>query len=72
MMLKLQDIKKGKENREEFWCTRCRVEGRTEDQSPYFQNFLRLGAPNPLSFGGMPWCHIFHVYGHRHEDCGYM
>ena len=25
-----------------------------------------------MSHGGMPWCHIFQVHGHRHEYCVYM
>ena len=72
LTLQFQDIKKGKEHHEEVWCTRCHMEGHLKDQYLDFQNYLLSGAPNPLSYGGMPWCHIFQVYGHRYEDCGYM
>ena len=36
LMLQLQDIKKGKENREYIWCTRCRADGNTKDTCPDF------------------------------------
>ena len=31
LMLQLQDIKKGKENHKELWCTRGHAEGHTKD-----------------------------------------
>ena len=71
-MLQLKYVKKGKEQREDIWCTQCHADGHTKDTCPYFQNYLLLGAPNPLSCGSVPWCRIFQVYGHRHEECGYM
>ena len=36
LMIQLQDIKKGREHREEIWCTRCHAEGHHKDQFPYF------------------------------------
>ena len=72
LTLQLQDIKKGKEHRKKFWCTQCHIEGHTKDRCPYFWNYLLSGAPNPLSCGSIPSCCICQVYGHRHEDCGYM
>ena len=72
LKLQLQYIKKGKEHREEVWCNRCRTEGHTKDHCSYFLNYLLSSAPNPLSYGGIPWHRICQVYGHRHEDCGYM
>ena len=64
LTLQLQDINKGKEHHEEFWCTRCRVDGHTKDYCPNYQNYLLSRVPNPLSCGSVPWCHIFQLYGH--------
>ena len=36
LTLQLQDIKKGKEQHEDLWCTRFRVDGHTKDTFPYF------------------------------------
>ena len=72
LTLQLQDIKKGKEHREEVWCTRCRANRHTKDNFLDFRNYLLSGALNPLSCGSVPWCHIFQVYGHQHEYYGYM
>ena len=57
---------------EDLWCTRCNADVHTKDTCPYFKNYLLSGAPNPLICGSVPWCRIFQVYGHRHEECGYM
>ena len=40
LMLQLQDIKKAKEYHDDLWCTRCRVDGNTEDTCPTFQNYF--------------------------------
>ena len=48
LTLQLQDIKKGKEVREEVWCTKCRTEGLSKDHCPVFVEYLASGAPNPL------------------------
>ena len=53
LTLQLQDIKKGKEHREELWCTRCCTDGHTKDNYPDFRNYLLSGAPNPLSCGNV-------------------
>ena len=58
LTLLLQDIKKGKENHDNLWCTHCHTDGHTKDTCPNFQNYLLYGAPNPLSYDNMPWCHI--------------
>ena len=68
----VEDIKKGKEKREDIWCTQCHIDLHTKDNFPDFQNYLLSRESNTLSFGRVPWCHIFQVYGHRHEECGYM
>ena len=44
----LQDIKKGKEVREEVWCTKCRTEGHSREHCPIFEKYLASSAPNPL------------------------
>ena len=72
LMLQLQDIKKAKEYRDDLWCTCFHADGHTKDTCPMFHNYLLLGALNPLSYAGVPWCHICQVYGHRHENCDYM
>ena len=48
LTLQLQDIKKGKEVREEVWCTKCRIEGHSREHCPVFAEYLAIGAPNPL------------------------
>ena len=72
MVIQLQDINKGKELREEVWCTRCYIEGHHKDQFPEFCNYLLLGPPNMLNQGGLPWCRICQTHGHRHEECVYL
>ena len=72
LTLQLQDIKKGKEDHNDLWCTHCHEGGHTKDTCPTFQNYLLSGAPNPLSYAGAPWCCICQVYGHRHENCDYI
>ena len=36
LMLQLQDIKKGKEDHNDLWCTRCHVDRHTKDTCPTF------------------------------------
>ena len=48
LTLQLQDIKKGKEVRDEVWCTKCRTEGHSREHCPIFVEYLASGAPNPL------------------------
>ena len=47
--LELQSLKKGKEIREEAWCTRCKTEGHSKEHCPVFAEYLASGAPNLLS-----------------------
>ena len=63
--LKLQSLKKGKEVREEVWCTRCRTEGHSKEHCPTFVEYLASGAPNPLPQTGGLWCEICKQAGHR-------
>jgi len=69
LTIQLQDMKKGKEVREEIWCIRCKAEGHHKDQCPLFQEYLASGAPNPLNHGAGPWCEIYRTRGHRPENC---
>jgi hypothetical protein len=48
---------KGKEKREDLWCTFCRIEGHHKNECPTIAQYLGVGIPNPLSLGG-PWCEI--------------
>ena len=70
--IQLKDIKKGREHREEIWCTQCHGEGHHKDQCLDFRNYMLSGDPNPLSNGGMPWFLIFQVHGHQHKECVYI
>ena len=72
MTIQLQDIKKGKEIHEELWCTRCHMKGHHKDQCSDFCDYLLLGAPNPLSHGGIPWCRICQTRGQQHKECLYL
>ena len=58
LMIQLQDIKKGKEAQEDFWCTKCRTDGNNKDNCLNFLNYVALGAHNPLNDHGLPWCRI--------------
>ena len=48
LTLQLQDIKKGKQVREEVWCTKCRTEGHSKEHCPVYAEYMVSGAPNPL------------------------
>ena len=64
----LQSLKKGKEVREEVWCTRCRTEGHPKEQCPIFEQYLASGVPNPLPQTCGLWCKICKQVGHRPQD----
>ena len=59
LTLKLQDIKKAKEDHDDLWCTHFHAGGHPKDSCPTFRNYLLLGAPNPLSGAGAPWFRIY-------------
>ena len=48
LTLQLHDMKKGKEVREEVWCTKCRTEGHSKEHCLVFAEYLASGAPNPF------------------------
>jgi hypothetical protein len=48
---------KGKEKREDVWCTMCRTKGHHKNECPLFAQYIGVGMPNPLASGG-PWCEI--------------
>ena len=64
LRIQLKDIKKGREHYEDIWCSQCDPEGHHKHQCMNFQNYLLLGALNPLSHGNIAWCHVFQVHGH--------
>ena len=66
--LELQSLKKGKELREEVWCTRCKTEGHSKEQCLVFTQYLASGALNPLPQIGGLWCEICRQMGHRPLD----
>ena len=69
LSLQIQDIKKGKDKREEVWCIKCKEEGHHKDQCPSFQEYIATWAPNPCNHGVGPWCEICRTRGHRLEEC---
>ena len=72
LTLQLQNIKNAKEDLDYLWCTRFHARRHTKDTYPTFRKYLLSVAPNPLSGTGAPWCRIYQVYGHQHENCDYM
>ena len=72
LMVKLQDIKKGKEVKEEIWCTRCRTNKHHKDNFPTLMNDVAARETNPINTQGMPWCRICHTIGHISEECLYL
>ena len=72
LSLYIQDIKKGKEIREDVQCISCKTEDRHKDVCPTFLDYLASGAPYALSSQGMPWCRVFQTRGHCSEECLYL
>ena len=72
LTVQIQDIKKGKESHEEFWCTRCQMDGHTKDNCSLYMNYISSGVPNPLSTHRLPWCRICKTRGHHEEDFLYF
>ena len=62
-------MKKGKEIREEVWCTKCRTEGHSRENCLVFAEYLASGAPNPLPQVRGLWCEICRTNGHRPQEC---
>ena len=46
--LELQSLKKGKEVREEVWCTICQTKGHSKEKCLIFVQYLTSGTPIPL------------------------
>ena len=65
LMLKLQDIKKGKEVQEELWCAKCRRKGHHKYNFLAYMNYVASRAPSLINTQGMPWCRIFQTRVHR-------
>ena len=69
MALELCDMKKGKTDRKEFWCTQCQIECHDKEQCPVVRNYLNTGAPN-LFNPTVLYCEICQTTGqHRPENC---
>ena len=68
LTLQLQDMKKGKETREEVWCTKWRTKGHSKEHCHVFVENLASGEPNPLPQAQGPWCEICRRNGHRPQD----
>ena len=68
MALELHDMKKGKNGREEVWCTQCRTEGHDKEQCPVLRNYLNTGVPNPFN-PTVLYCEIYRTTGqHRPKN----
>ena len=48
LTLKLQDIQKGNQVREEVWCTKCRIVGHSKEHYLVYTEYMVSGAPNLL------------------------
>ena len=46
LTLQLEDIQKGKQVREEVWCTKCRTKGHSKEHYPVYAEYMVGGAPN--------------------------
>jgi hypothetical protein len=62
---------KGKEKREDFWCTFCRTKGHHKNDFQNFAQYLGTRILNPLHPGG-PWCEICRTHGHDPYHCPMM
>lgn len=58
LTLQLQDIKKGKQVRQEVWCTKCKTEGHSKEHCPVYVEYMVSGVPIPLPQAQDPWCEI--------------
>ena len=65
----LQDIQKGKQVREEIWCTKCITEGHSKKHCKVYKEYMVSGAPNTLPQERGPQCKICRTNGHRPQDC---
>jgi hypothetical protein len=70
LTIQLAKLTKGKEKREQVWCTKCRTEGHHKDECPTFTQYLEVGASNPLPRGG--YCEICKKWGHHPTECSLL
>jgi hypothetical protein len=54
---------KGKERREDVWCTFCKIKGHHKKECLNLAHYLEIGILNPLPLGE-PWCEICRTHGH--------
>ena len=48
MALELREMKKGKPNREEVWCTQCQTEGHDKERCPLVNKYLQTAHRIPF------------------------
>jgi len=63
----LDEITKGREKQEKFWCKKCRMKGHHKEKLPTFAQYLAIGALNPLPGGG--YCKICKKCSHHPTKC---
>jgi hypothetical protein len=63
LTIQLEELTKGKDKREQVWCTKCRTEGHHKDKFPSFTYYLATKAPNPLP--GRGYYEICKKWGHH-------
>ena len=69
MALELREMKKGKSDREEVWCTQCRTEGHDKEWCPLIDKYLQTSAPNSFP-PQVLYCELCRMTGqHRPENC---
>ena len=69
MALELRDMKKGKTDWEEVWCTQCRTEGHDKEQCLVIRNYLNTGVPNVFN-PQVLYCELCRTTGqHRPKNC---
>ena len=67
LRIQLTKITKGKEKREQVWCTKCRTKGHHKDECSIFVQYLATRAPDILLGGG--YCEICNKWGHHPNEC---
>jgi hypothetical protein len=66
LKIQLEELTKGKEKHEKFWCTKCSTEGHEKEECSTFMQYLEKGALNPL-LGGR-YYEICKEWGHHPTD----
>ena len=72
LMVRLQDIKRGKEVPEEIWCTICKTDGHHKGNFSALMNYVSAGSPNTLNTQGMPCCRVCQTRGYKSKEFLYL